>query len=102
MFIELLVDPSTDESAATQETRGELDEGKRSEEDTRTGGGGAAVEEQQAPVHDDDDNSPWYYGKARDEFNRRRGIDVPPDDEDPVQVRTAFSSFSSRLRTPIH
>ena len=35
----------------------------------------------------DDEEDGWYLGKARDEFRRRRGMQAPDREEDPVQVR---------------
>lgn len=54
--------------------------------------------EDQAPAVDDDvggaqyeDDGPWYIGRARDEFNRRRrGQAAPGDDDDPVQVSSCI------------
>ncbi len=41
--------------------------------------------EQEHAFNDDEEDS-WYLGKARDEFRRRRGMQVPDREEDPVQV----------------
>ncbi|KAF8908028.1 hypothetical protein CPB85DRAFT_1310505 [Mucidula mucida] len=40
--------------------------------------------EQEHAFNDDEEDS-WYLGKARDEFRRRRGMQVPDREEDPVQ-----------------
>lgn len=40
-------------------------------------------------LEDMEDDSPWYLGKAKDEYKRKRSQDTarPQDDKDPVQVR---------------
>jgi hypothetical protein len=52
---------------------------------------GEAPKEQEEFV---DDDSPWYFGKARDEFKRRQS--PVSEEEDPIQV--GFFLFC-RLRT---
>ena len=50
-------------------------------------------------MEDMEDDGPWYLGKAREEYKRKRGQDAskPREDEDPVQVsyRKAPSSALS-------
>ena len=60
------------------------DERPRIEEAPATQQGG--VEEQEHHTYNDDEEGGWYLGKAKDEFHRRRGMEVPDRDEDPVQV----------------
>jgi len=48
----------------------------------------AAASENRAAVEDMEDDGPWYLGKAREEYKRKRSQDAskPREDEDPVQV----------------
>jgi hypothetical protein len=45
-----------------------------------------------AAVDDIEDDGPWYLGKAKEEYKRKRGQDTsrPRDDEDPIQVHFLF------------
>lgn len=64
---------------ATHEGR-ELDEGKQPEatKDSSSSEDDRLVEEE---------DGPWYYGKAREEFRKRRGGQIGHrEEEDPVQV----------------
>lgn len=45
------------------------------------------VEERLYGEENGEDDGPWYMGKAKDEYKRRRQDSVPPrEDEDPVEV----------------
>ncbi|THH03210.1 hypothetical protein EW146_g10487, partial [Bondarzewia mesenterica] len=75
----------------------ELDSSQNSDEGNHQNG----AEDELGDGHHDDDGS-WYFGRARDEYNRRRrGQDVPGDDDDPVQWardrRNAESELDSDL-----
>jgi SEL1 protein len=46
-------------------------------------------------LEDMEDDGPWYLGKAKEEYTRRRGQQdndniKPKEDEDPIQVRFLF------------
>ncbi|KAG2015685.1 MMS2 [Coprinopsis cinerea AmutBmut pab1-1] len=41
--------------------------------------------EGQEAAYREDDDGPWYFGRAREEFHRRRANRVPPGEEDPIQ-----------------
>ncbi|KIY68091.1 HCP-like protein [Cylindrobasidium torrendii FP15055 ss-10] len=43
------------------------------------------AKKEEPTFHPDPDDGAWYIGKARDEFRKRNGMDVPAHNEDPVQ-----------------
>jgi hypothetical protein len=57
-------------------------------------GEGEALEHQDAGIEEetfttDEDDSPWYYGKAKDEYRRKGSLDhrrAHDREEDPIQV----------------
>lgn len=49
----------------------------------------------------DDEDGPWYMGKAREEFRRRKGSPSQEtrEDEDPIQVHHLIATRSGILLT---
>jgi SEL1 protein len=65
----------------------ELDAGKQTD-----GAETAVVGDNRAVLDDMDDDGPWYLGKAKDEYKRKRNQDDAKrrEDEDPIQVGFLF------------
>jgi SEL1 protein len=67
----------------------ELDAGKQAD-------GSEPKSDNNAVVDDTEDDGPWYLGKAKEEYKRKRGQQDtarPREDEDPIQVRFPCGMF---------
>jgi SEL1 protein len=85
MSFEFIFPMLTYRSIGPSDNRQEID-GKKAEE------GKGEITPERARHQEEDEEGPWYFGRARDEFHRRKNGNqkappVPQGEEDPIQVR---------------